>query len=83
MLTFEKNNIQNSFEIYGKPELDYHFNNLYDTIKNHKHMTYHGTVSNDEIREALKNAHIFSYPSNFEETSCLCLIEAMSAGCVK
>jgi glycosyltransferase involved in cell wall biosynthesis len=37
-------------------------------------------VSNDEIREALLSADIFAYPSIWKETSCLSLIEAMSAG---
>ena len=45
-------------------------------------MTYHGYVSNDEIIEALSHAHIFAFPSTHPETSCLCIIEAMCAGCI-
>tara|TARA_R110002073_G_C9441285_1_gene577388 strand:+ start:541 stop:906 length:366 start_codon:yes stop_codon:yes gene_type:complete len=45
-------------------------------------MTYYKNVSNHEIRNALVNSNIFAYPSTFPETSCLCLIEAMSAGCI-
>lgn len=40
-----------------------------------------GKVSNEELREALKEMHIFSYPCNFYEVSCIALMEAMSAGC--
>ena len=45
-------------------------------------MTYYGTVPNNQIRKALQESSIFVHPSTFPETSCLCLIEAMSAGCI-
>jgi len=54
---------------------------LFDVMDQTDGITRHESVSNDEIREALKKAHIFAYPSIWPETSCLCLIEAMSAGC--
>jgi len=43
-------------------------------------VNYYKSVSNDAIREQLKKSHIFAYPSTWKETSCLCLMEAMSAG---
>jgi glycosyltransferase involved in cell wall biosynthesis len=39
-----------------------------------------GRTSNQEVRDFLKEAHIFAYPSTYEEVSCISLIEAMSAG---
>ena len=45
-------------------------------------MTYHGHVSNEEVHNALQKAHIFALPSIWPETSCIALIEAMSAGCI-
>ena len=42
-------------------------------------MTYHGSVSQDKLREAVAQSHIFAYPSIWQETSCLCAIEAMSS----
>ena len=39
------------------------------------------TIVHLEIRKALKEAHIFAYPSTWQETSCIAGIEAMSAGC--
>jgi glycosyltransferase involved in cell wall biosynthesis len=44
-------------------------------------MTYHGWQPNHVVREALKKAHIYAYPSIWPETSAISVIEAMSAGC--
>ena len=74
--------IFSSFKLYGWDDRDKEFEPLYDRCRNHPNITYHGHTSNEEVREALKTAHIFAYPSIWLETSCLCLIEAMSAGCV-
>lgn len=74
--------VYSSFKIYGWDDRDLEFQHIFDILKNNPNVTYHGAVSNDEVREALKKAHIFAYPSIWAETSCLALIEAMSAGCV-
>ena len=42
---------------------------------------YLGLAPNDEILEALQDVDILSYPCTFRETSCISVIEAMSAGC--
>jgi glycosyltransferase involved in cell wall biosynthesis len=44
-------------------------------------ITLHGKVKPKAIKEALKQTHIFAYPCTHEETSCISLMEAMSAGC--
>lgn len=72
--------VYSSFKIYGWEERDEQYQELFDICRNHPNIKYHGTVSNDEIREALLSADIFAYPSIWKETSCLSLIEAMSAG---
>lgn len=74
--------VYSSFKLYGWEQRDLQYQKLFDQIKAHPDMTYHGTVSNEEVREALLRTDIFAYPSIWEETSCLCLIEAMSAECV-
>lgn len=71
-----------SYKIYGIPQVDIVHRNLLDKVKSHPKIIYHGTVSNEEIHKALERAHIFAYPSTFLETSCVALIEAMSAGCL-
>jgi len=71
-----------SFSIYGWSERDKPYEPLFDMIKQHPKMTYHGARPNEEVREALSKAHIFAYPNIWMETSCMALMEAMSAECL-
>lgn len=71
-----------SFKIYGWDEADKQFEPLYDRIRNHPNMTYHGFVPNDQLKEHLNKCHIFAYPCTWIETSCRAMLEAMSAGLV-
>lgn len=75
-------NVYSSFKIYGWEEADKSFEPLYDKIRNHPRMTYHGFAPQEELREALMNNHILAYPSIWPETSCRVLIESMSAGMI-
>ncbi len=69
-----------SFKIYGWDERDKVYENLFNRIKTNSRMTYYGYVPNNELREHLKEMDIFAYPSIWKETSCMALMEAMSAG---
>ena len=71
--------VYSSFSIYGWEQRDEQYKQLFDRCKAHPQITYHGAVPNDEVREALKKSHIYAYPSIWPETSCLSVIEAMSA----
>ena len=72
--------VYSSFKLYGWEQRDQQYQEIFDKIKEHPNMTYHGTAPNNVVREALKESHIFAYPSIWAETSCMCLMEAMSAG---
>lgn len=74
--------IFSSFKLYGWDDRDKEYQKLYDHCSTIPNINYHGTVSNDEVRMALQKAHIFAYPSIWMETSCLCLLEAMSANLI-
>ena len=68
-----------SFKLYGWEDADAQFEPLYQECREHPGITYHGAVSNQEIQDYLKTAHIFGYPCTWTETSCRSMIEAMSA----
>ena len=70
-----------SFNIYGWPQRDEPYEKLFETCRNHPGIEYHGAVDNEIVREYLMKAHIFAYPSIWQETSCMSMVEAMSAGC--
>ena len=72
--------VYSSFKLYGWEQRDQQYEELFEICRQHPQINYHGSVSNEELRGALLNADIFAYPSIWKETSCLCLIEAMSAG---
>lgn len=71
-----------SFKIYGWDDADKQFEPLYEKIRQHPKMTYHGFVPNDVLKDHLNKSHIFAYPSIWYETSCRAMLEAMSAGLV-
>lgn len=71
--------VYSSFHIYGWGERDRPYNELFNKIANHDHMTYHGSVSNEQVLEALDKAHVFLYPNIWKETSCISLIEAIKS----
>ena len=75
--------IFSSTKIYGK---DFAINNenyyqeLYDKCEALPNVVYRGSVSNEELRKELHTFDILAYPNTFEETSCIAVIEALSAG---
>jgi beta-1,4-mannosyl-glycoprotein beta-1,4-N-acetylglucosaminyltransferase len=46
-----------------------------------KRIVRHTRTNNSKVREQLMKTHIFAYPAYFMETSCICMIEALCAGC--
>lgn len=74
--------VYSSFKIYGWEQRDEQYQALFDRCKAHPKINYYGSVSNAEIKKALSEAHIFAYPSIWIESSCIALMEAMSAKCV-
>jgi glycosyltransferase involved in cell wall biosynthesis len=74
--------VYSSFKIYGWEEADNQYEELYEKIRSHPQMTYHGFTPNDQLRKELNSYHIFAYPSIWTETSCIAMLEAMSAGLI-
>jgi UDP-glucose:(glucosyl)LPS alpha-1,2-glucosyltransferase len=75
-------NVYSSFDLYGWHVRDKPYEQLFEQLRAHPGINYSKSVSNDVIREELKRSHILAYPSIWQETSCLVMIEAMCAGLV-
>ncbi len=75
--------IWSSVRLYGEVYFgeDQKFEPLYEMARGLKSVFYHGIVPNDELRQALGEIDFLAYPCTFAETSCLSVMEAMSAGC--
>jgi len=75
-----KLHVFSSYKIYGWEEADKRYEQLFDKLKNHPNIVYHGFKSNEEVRAQLQQSHIFAYPSIWSECNSRSLIESMSAG---
>jgi UDP-glucose:(glucosyl)LPS alpha-1,2-glucosyltransferase len=71
-----------SFEVYGWKERDRQYQSLFEKLKAHPNITYHGTKPNSVVRDYLSRAHYFVYPSIWPETSCIAMIEAIEHGVI-
>lgn len=71
-----------SCKIYGKDfaQTDQQYEHLYQKCVELPGVFYRGSVPNDTLREELSTFDILAYPNTFEETSCIAVIEALSAG---
>ena len=72
--------VYSSFSIYGWEQRDAPYEGVFNNIRGHENMTYHGAQPNDVVLEALDKAHIFLYPNIWKETSCIAMIEAIRSG---
>lgn len=75
--------IFSSCKIYGTDFADSEepkFTDLYNKCLNTKGIVYRGSILNEELRKELPSFDILAYPNTFEETSCIAVIEALSAG---
>lgn len=72
--------VYSSFKIYGWEERDREYEDVFNFLKDHPQVNYHGSVPHEELIENLRNYDIFAYPNIWPETSCMSLMEAMSNG---
>lgn len=72
-----------STKIYGKDfaiSAAGNYEELFDECRNTEGIVYRGFSTNESLRNELPTFDILAYPSTFEETSCIAVIEALSAG---
>lgn len=71
--------IWSSMRLYNQDDAKYQ--PLYARARASKRVFYYGISPNSELKTILRDMHFLAYPSTFEETSCLAVIDAMAAGC--
>ncbi len=74
--------VYSSFGLYGWHDADARYEPLYDALRANPCVRYYGARPNDEVRDAVLQAHVWVYPSVYAETSCLAAQEALMAGCL-
>ena len=75
--------IFSSTKIYGEHFFsvsDFNYSHLWEKAESLSNVFYRGFTSNEDLRNELPDFDIMSYPCIFEETSCISVIEALSAG---
>ncbi len=73
-----------SFDLYGKNHQTRNtpYKELYDKLNSCDGIEYHGNIGHYELLKKLENKHIWCLPSIWQETSCISMMEAMSAKCL-
>ena len=75
--------IFSSTKIYGKDfaaTAEESYKDLYQKCQDLDGVIYRGSIPNNELTAQLPEFDILAYPCTFEETSCIAVIEALSAG---
>ena len=75
--------VYSSTEVYGKQffeKNDHEYTELYEQAKKLPNVNYLGYRPNSYIKDNMHKYNMYAYPSIFEETSCISLLECMAGG---
>mgnify|MGYP003650550728 FL=1 len=75
--------VYSSTEVYGKQffeKNDHEYTELYEQAKKLSNVNYLGYRPNSYIKDNMHKYNMYAYPSIFEETSCISLLECMAGG---
>ena len=73
--------IWSSLKLYGGHRDDQSYAELFERANVVPDVFYRGIVPNEQLKHELLGIDYLAYPSTFEETSCLSVIESLVAGC--
>jgi 2-polyprenyl-3-methyl-5-hydroxy-6-metoxy-1,4-benzoquinol methylase/glycosyltransferase involved in cell wall biosynthesis len=68
-----------SMKLYGSNYDDNQFLSLYNKLKSIPGIVYHGSVKQDVLAKEMQSAELLVYPNTYPETSCITVMEAVSA----
>ena len=75
--------VYSSTEVYGKQffdQNDHEYTGLYEQARQLPNVNYIGYKPNSFIKNNIHKYNMYVYPSIFEETSCISLLECMAGG---
>lgn len=78
-------NVFSSFDLYppsNEHRLDSSWDSIYDACRKQPGINYIGNVSQPVLARTLRSTLILFFPSVLPETSSICIMEAMAAGCL-
>lgn len=74
--------IYSSMAVYQKHGANDEYHSLYEQCRQMAGIEYYGSLKQPALAEAFGQADILAFPSTYEETSCLTVMEAMASGCL-
>ena len=72
--------IYSSMKVYDQDKEDKKYSNLYKKISKSKIFKYFGSAKKKDLAEAYRDKSFLTYPSFFEETFCITLLDSLAAG---
>jgi len=73
--------VYSSLAMYQVANAEDPYREIYEVCRATPGVDYVGALSQTDLAVALAQAWLFAYPSTYQETFCIGLIEAMAAGC--
>jgi glycosyltransferase involved in cell wall biosynthesis len=74
--------IYSSMAVYQQLKERDSYRPLYDRCRTTEGVLYVGSLGQVALAQAMTNLDVLSYPSTFQETSCISVMEAMAGGCM-
>lgn len=68
-----------SLQVYGKGTLKESFPDI-ERLIHQPGVVSHESVLQNQLAQEIQESYLYLYPNHFEETSCICAIEAQAAG---
>ena len=59
---------------------DHNYEELYNQLKKSDKFIYYGSINKQELALEFKSSSFLTYPSTFQETFCITLIDSLAAG---